>query len=176
MSDLSVFGLSFFALAVFTFLLCSRNPKIDTTVHLRLCLNLAFSHLLLRWKDLRPWQWSSVGDCNVTMMQPLWNAKAISLVYWFLSCVSTAGSQRHRWSHSLPSCRRIAVSGATAPPVGLKTLQGAGRPEWWPPRPLHYLKGLRVLFTIVGDGYGATEDKVWVVQTVIHVLVYHRHL
>lgn len=33
------------------------------------------------------------------------------------------------------------------------------------PRPLLYLKGLRVLFTIVGDGYGATEDKVWVVKT-----------
>lgn len=46
-----IVGLFFFALAIFTFLLCSWNPKISNTARLHLCLNLSLSHLLLLWND-----------------------------------------------------------------------------------------------------------------------------
>lgn len=46
-----IIGLFFLALAIFTFLLCSWNPKINNTARLHLCLNLFFSQLLLLWND-----------------------------------------------------------------------------------------------------------------------------
>lgn len=46
-----IVGLFFFGLAIFTFLLCSWNPKINNTARLHMCLNLALSHLLLLWND-----------------------------------------------------------------------------------------------------------------------------
>lgn len=46
-----IVGLFFFGLAIFTFLLCSWNPKINNTARLHMCLNLAFTHLLLLWND-----------------------------------------------------------------------------------------------------------------------------
>lgn len=46
-----IFGLFFFGLAIFTFLLCSWNPKINNTARLHLCLNLSMSHLLLLWNE-----------------------------------------------------------------------------------------------------------------------------
>lgn len=46
-----IVGLFFFGLAIFTFLLCSWNPKINNTARLHLCLNLSMSHLLLLWND-----------------------------------------------------------------------------------------------------------------------------
>lgn len=46
-----IVGLFFFGLAIFTFLLCSWNPKINNTARLHLCLNLFFTHLLMLWND-----------------------------------------------------------------------------------------------------------------------------
>lgn len=46
-----IVGLFFFGLAIFTFLLCSWNPKINNTARLHMCLNLAFTHLLMLWND-----------------------------------------------------------------------------------------------------------------------------
>lgn len=46
-----IVGLFFFGLAIFTFLLCSWNPKINNTARLHLCLSLSLSHLLLLWND-----------------------------------------------------------------------------------------------------------------------------
>ncbi|TDH02789.1 hypothetical protein EPR50_G00156280 [Perca flavescens] len=46
-----IVGLFFLALAIFTFILCSWNPKINNTARLHLCLNLFFTQLLLLWND-----------------------------------------------------------------------------------------------------------------------------
>ncbi|KAM3597623.1 uncharacterized protein V6R79_006979 [Siganus canaliculatus] len=133
-----IIGLFFFALAILTFILCSWNPKVNNTARLHLCLNLAFSHLLLLWND------RYVDDeLACTVMAGLLHFLVVASFVWML----LEALQLHLLVRRLTKVQVIQRDGL--------------------PRPLLYLIGYGAPFTIVGisalvysDGYGATEAKV----------------
>ncbi|XP_054860943.1 adhesion G protein-coupled receptor E4-like [Amphiprion ocellaris] len=130
--------LFFFALAIFTFLLCSWNPKINNTARLHLCLNLGSSHLLLLWNDRY-----LEDELACTVMAGLLHFLVVASFVWML----LEALQLHLLVRRLSKVQVIQRDGL--------------------PRPLLYLIGYGVPFVIVGvsalvysDGYGATEAKV----------------
>ncbi|XP_051796842.1 putative adhesion G protein-coupled receptor E4P [Acanthochromis polyacanthus] len=130
-----IVGLFFFALAVFTFLLCSWNPKINNTARLHLCLNLGSSHLLLLWNDRYLEE-----ELACTVMAGLLHFLVVASFVWML----LEALQLHLLVRRLSKVQVIQRDGL--------------------PRPLLYLIGYGVPFVIVGvsaliysDGYGATE-------------------
>ncbi|XP_029692337.1 adhesion G protein-coupled receptor E2-like [Takifugu rubripes] len=132
-----IVGLFFFGLAIFTFLLCSWNPKINNTARLHLCLNLSMSHLLLLWN-----QEYTENELACTVMAGLLHFLVIASFVWML----LEALQLHLLVRRLTKVQVIQRDGL--------------------PRPLLYLIGYGVPFTIVGvsalvysDGYGATEAK-----------------
>ncbi|XP_026208819.1 LOW QUALITY PROTEIN: adhesion G protein-coupled receptor E2-like [Anabas testudineus] len=136
-------GLFFFALAIFTFLLCSWNPKINNTARLHLCINTALSQLLLLWDD------KYVNErlaCKV--MAGLLHFIVVASFVWML----LEALQLHLLVRRLSKVQVIQRDGL--------------------PRPLLYLVGYGVPFVIVGvsalvysDGYGATDAQVcWLSQ------------
>ncbi|XP_065820814.1 adhesion G protein-coupled receptor E1-like [Labrus bergylta] len=131
-------GLAFFGLAIFTFLLCSWNPKINNTARLHLCLNLAFSHLLLLWNDRY-----TEHELACTVMAGLLHFLVVASFVWML----LEALQLHLLVRRLSKVQVIQRDGL--------------------PRVLLYLIGYGVPFVIVGvsalvysDGYGATEAEV----------------
>lgn len=155
-----IVGLFFFGLAIFTFLLCSWNPKINNTARLHLCLNLSMSHLLLLWNKEYAENKVSLGvrlpsgsafvvtracvspQLACTVMAGLLHFLVIASFVWML----LEALQLHLLVRRLTKVQVIQRDGL--------------------PRPLLYLIGYGVPFTIVGvsalvysDGYGATEDK-----------------
>ncbi|XP_034535002.1 adhesion G protein-coupled receptor E1-like [Notolabrus celidotus] len=131
-------GLFFFGLAIFTFLLCSWNPKINNTARLHLCLNLAMSHLLLLWNDRY-----TNDELACTVMAGLLHFLVIASFVWML----LEALQLHLLVRRLSKVQVIQRDGL--------------------PRPLLYLTGYGVPFVIVGvsalvysDGYGATKAAV----------------
>ncbi|KAK9534930.1 hypothetical protein VZT92_007344 [Zoarces viviparus] len=133
-----IVGLFFLALAIFTFLLCSWNPKINNTARLHLCLSLFFSHLLLLWNDEYVEQ-----ELACTVMAGLLHFVVIASFVWML----LEALQLHLLVRRLSKVQVIQRDGL--------------------PRPLLYLIGYGVPFVIVGisalvysDGYGATEAEV----------------
>ncbi|XP_031158308.2 adhesion G protein-coupled receptor E1-like [Sander lucioperca] len=133
-----IVGLFFLALAIFTFILCSWNPKINNTARLHLCLNLFFTHLLLLWNDKYVDQKLA---CKV--MAGLLHFLVIAGFVWML----LEALQLHLLVRRLSKVQVIQRDGL--------------------PRPFLYLIGYGVPFVIVGvsaliysDGYGATEAKV----------------
>uniref|UniRef100_H3D510 Adhesion G protein-coupled receptor E10 n=1 Tax=Tetraodon nigroviridis TaxID=99883 RepID=H3D510_TETNG len=139
-----IVGLFFFGLAIFTFLLCSWNPKINNTARLHLCLNLSMSHLLLLWNEEYV-----ENELACTVMAGLLHFLVIASFVWML----LEALQLHLLVRRLTKVQVIQRDGL--------------------PRPLLYLIGYGVPFTIVGvsalvysDGYGATEAKMcWLSQT-----------
>ncbi|XP_023153317.3 adhesion G protein-coupled receptor E1-like [Amphiprion ocellaris] len=132
-----IVGLFFFALAIFTFLLCSWNPKINNTARLHLCLNLGSSHLLLLWNDRY-----LEDELACTVMAGLLHFLVVASFVWML----LEALQLHLLVRRLSKVQVIQRDGL--------------------PRPLLYLIGYGVPFVIVGvsalvysDGYGATEAK-----------------
>uniref|UniRef100_A0A3P8SGL5 Adhesion G protein-coupled receptor E8 n=1 Tax=Amphiprion percula TaxID=161767 RepID=A0A3P8SGL5_AMPPE len=132
-----IVGLFFFALAIFTFLLCSWNPKINNTARLHLCLNLGSSHLLLLWNDRY-----QEDELACTVMAGLLHFLVVASFVWML----LEALQLHLLVRRLSKVQVIQRDGL--------------------PRPLLYLIGYGVPFVIVGvsaliysDGYGATEAK-----------------
>ncbi|CAJ1076753.1 adhesion G protein-coupled receptor E1-like [Xyrichtys novacula] len=132
-----IVGLFFFSLAIFTFLLCSWNPKINNTARLHLCLSLALSHLLLLWNDRY-----TEDQLACTVMAGLLHFLVIASFVWML----LEALQLHLLVRRLSKVQVIQRDGL--------------------PRPLLYLLGYGVPFVIVGvsalvysDGYGATEDE-----------------
>ncbi|XP_041812401.1 adhesion G protein-coupled receptor E1-like [Chelmon rostratus] len=130
-----IVGLFFFALAIFTFLLCSWNPKINNTARLHLCLNLALSHLLLLWNDRY-----IAHELSCTVMAGLLHFLVVASFVWML----LEALQLHLLVRRLSKVQVIQKDGL--------------------PRPFLYLIGYGVPFVIVGisalvysDGYGATE-------------------
>nr|XP_046271820.1 adhesion G protein-coupled receptor E1-like [Scatophagus argus] len=138
-----IVGLFFLALAIFTFLLCSWNPKINNTARLHLCLSLFFSHLLLLWNDKYV-----KHELACTVMAGLLHFLVIASFVWML----LEALQLHLLVRRLSKVQVIQRDGL--------------------PRPLLYLIGYGVPFVIVGisalvysDGYGATEaDVCWLSQ------------
>ncbi|KAM6913364.1 adhesion G protein-coupled receptor E3-like [Lycodopsis pacificus] len=133
-----IIGLFFLALAIFTFLLCSWNPKINNTARLHLCLSLFFSHLLLLWNDEYVEE-----ELACTVMAGLLHFVVIASFVWML----LEALQLHLLVRRLSKVQVIQRDGL--------------------PRPLLYLIGYGVPFVIVGisalvysDGYGATEAEV----------------
>ncbi|XP_037647114.1 adhesion G protein-coupled receptor E2-like isoform X2 [Sebastes umbrosus] len=133
-----IVGLFFFALAIFTFLLCSWNPKINNTARLHLCLCLFFSHLLLLWNDKYAEQ-----ELACTVMAGLLHFLVVAGFVWML----LEALQLHLLVRRLSKVQVIQRDGL--------------------PRPVLCLIGYGVPFVIVGisalvfsDGYGATEAKV----------------
>ncbi|XP_059204058.1 adhesion G protein-coupled receptor E1-like, partial [Centropristis striata] len=133
-----IVGLFFFALAIFTFLLCSWNPKINNTARLHLCLSLFLSHLLLLWNDEYTEQ-----ELACTVMAGLLHFLVLAGFVWML----LEAIQLHLLVRRLNKVQVIQRDGL--------------------PRPLLYLIGYGVPFVIVGvsalvysDGYGATEAEV----------------
>ncbi|XP_034751158.1 adhesion G protein-coupled receptor E2-like [Etheostoma cragini] len=134
-----IIGLFFLALAIFTFMLCSWNPKINNTARLHLCLNLFFTHLLLLWNDKYVDQKLA---CKV--MAGLLHFIVIAGFVWML----LEALQLHLLVRRLSKVQVIQRDGL--------------------PRPLLYLIGYGVPFVIVGvsaviysDGYGATDNTCW---------------
>ncbi|XP_041634515.1 adhesion G protein-coupled receptor E2-like [Cheilinus undulatus] len=130
-----IIGLFFFGLAILTFLLCSWNPKINNTARLHLCLNLAFSHLLLLWND----EYTD-DELACTVMAGLLHFLVIAGFAWML----LEALQLHLLVRRLTKVQVIQRDGLS--------------------RPVLYLVGYGVPFVIVGvsalvysDGYGATE-------------------
>ncbi|GLD66704.1 adhesion G protein-coupled receptor E1-like protein [Lates japonicus] len=128
-------GLFFFALAVFTFLLCSWNPKINHTARLHLCLSLGLSHLLLLWNDRY-----LDHELACTVMAGLLHFLVVASFVW----MSLEALQLYLLVRRLNKVQVIQRDGL--------------------PRLLLYLIGYGVPFVIVGisalvysDGYGATE-------------------
>uniref|UniRef100_A0A4W6EEZ7 Adhesion G protein-coupled receptor E8 n=1 Tax=Lates calcarifer TaxID=8187 RepID=A0A4W6EEZ7_LATCA len=128
-------GLFFFALAVFTFLLCSWNPKINHTARLHLCLSLGLSHLLLLWNDRY-----LEHELACTVMAGLLHFLVVASFVW----MSLEALQLYLLVRRLNKVQVIQRDGL--------------------PRLLLYLIGYGVPFVIVGisalvysDGYGATE-------------------
>lgn len=161
-----IVGLFFFGLAIFTFLLCSWNPKINNTARLHLCLNLALSHLLLLWND----QYLD-SEVTPTRKRSLCNtAEAISRLhnsYYCappqLACTVMAGLLHFLvvaafvWMLLEALQLHLLVRRLSK----VQVIQRDGLPK-----PLLYVIGYGVPFTIVGvsalvysDGYGATEAK-----------------
>ncbi|XP_034394898.1 adhesion G protein-coupled receptor E2-like [Cyclopterus lumpus] len=133
-----IIGLFFLALAIFTFLLCSWNPKINNTARLHICLSLFFSHLLMLWIDKYIEQ-----ELACIVMAGLLHFLILAGFVWML----LEAVQLHLLVRRLSKVQVIKR-------VGL-------------PRPLLYLIGYGVPFVIVGisalvysDGYGATEAQV----------------
>ncbi|XP_049417587.1 adhesion G protein-coupled receptor E1-like [Epinephelus fuscoguttatus] len=133
-----IVGLFFFGLAIFTFLLCSWNPKINNTARLHLCLNLFFSHLLLLWNDKYVEQ-----ELACTVIAGLLHFLVIAGFVWML----LEAFQLHLLVRRLTKVQVIQRDGL--------------------PRLVLYLIGYGVPFVIVGvsalvysDGYGATEAEV----------------
>ncbi|XP_039681678.1 adhesion G protein-coupled receptor E1-like [Perca fluviatilis] len=134
-----IVGLFFLALAIFTFILCSWNPKINNTARLHLCLNLFFTQLLLLWNDKYVDQKLA---CKV--MAGLLHFLVIAGFVWML----LEALQLHLLVRRLSKVQVIQRDGL--------------------PRPLLYLVGYGVPFVIVGvsaliysDGYGATDNVCW---------------
>ncbi|XP_034548777.1 adhesion G protein-coupled receptor E1-like [Notolabrus celidotus] len=135
-----IVGLFFFALAIFTFLLCSWNPKVNNTAHLHLCLSLALSHLLLLWNDRY-----TDHKLACTVMAGLLHFLVVASFVWMV----LEALQLHMLVQRLSKVQVIRRDGL--------------------PRPLLYVIGYGVPFVIVGvsalvysDGYGATEaDVCW---------------
>ncbi|XP_028455003.1 adhesion G protein-coupled receptor E1 [Perca flavescens] len=134
-----IVGLFFLALAIFTFILCSWNPKINNTARLHLCLNLFFTQLLLLWNDKYVDQKLA---CKV--MAGLLHFLVIASFVWML----LEALQLHLLVRRLSKVQVIQRDGL--------------------PRPLLYLIGYGVPFVIVGvsaliysDGYGATGNACW---------------
>ncbi|XP_044036388.1 adhesion G protein-coupled receptor E1-like [Siniperca chuatsi] len=133
-----IVGLFFFALAIFTFLLCSWNPKINNTARLHLCLSLSLSHLLLLWNDRYV-----DHELACTVMAGLLHFLVVASFVWML----LEALQLYLLVRRLSKVQVIQRDGL--------------------PRPFLYLIGYGVPFVIVGisalvysDGYGATEAKV----------------
>ncbi|KAM3863852.1 adhesion G protein-coupled receptor E1-like [Diretmus argenteus] len=133
-----IIGLFFFALAIFTFLLCSWNPKINNTARLHLCVSLSLSHLLLLWND-KYVQY----ELACTVMAGLLHFLVLASFVWML----LEALQLHLLVRRLSKVQVIQRDGL--------------------PRPLLYLIGYGVPFVIVGisalvysDGYGATKSEV----------------
>ncbi|XP_029292886.1 adhesion G protein-coupled receptor E1-like [Cottoperca gobio] len=133
-----IVGLFFFALAIFSFLLCRWNPKINNTARLHLCLSLFFSHLLLLWNDKYVEQ-----ELACTVMAGLLHFLVVAGFVWML----LEALQLHLLVRRLSKVQVIQRDGL--------------------PRPLLYLVGYGVPFVIVGisalvysDGYGTTEAEV----------------
>ncbi|XP_036944522.1 adhesion G protein-coupled receptor E2-like [Acanthopagrus latus] len=135
-----IVGLFFFGLAIFTFLLCSWNPKINNTARLHMCLNLALSHLLLLWNDRY-----LEHELACTVMAGLLHFLVVASFVWML----LEALQLHLLVRRLSKVQVIQRDGL--------------------PKPLLYVIGYGVPFVIVGvsalvysDGYGATEgDACW---------------
>ncbi|XP_077940046.1 uncharacterized protein LOC120827136 isoform X2 [Gasterosteus aculeatus] len=141
-----IIGLFFLALAIFTFLLCSWNPKINNTARLHLCLNLFFSQLLLLWND----EYVDQARACTVMAGVLHFVVVASFVWMLLEAL-----QLHLLVRRLSKVQVIQRDGL--------------------PRPLLYLIGYGVPFVIVGasaliysDGYGATDAKVCWLSTKRH--------
>uniref|UniRef100_A0A3Q3E4P0 Adhesion G protein-coupled receptor E8 n=1 Tax=Labrus bergylta TaxID=56723 RepID=A0A3Q3E4P0_9LABR len=133
-----IVGLFFFGLAIFTFLLCSWNPKINNTARLHLCINLALSHLLLLWNDRY-----TDHELACTVMAGLLHFLVVASFVWML----LEALQLHLLVRRLSKVQVIQRDGL--------------------PKPLLYMIGYGVPFVIVGtsaliysDGYGATEAEV----------------
>uniref|UniRef100_A0A669EZ70 Adhesion G protein-coupled receptor E8 n=1 Tax=Oreochromis niloticus TaxID=8128 RepID=A0A669EZ70_ORENI len=133
-----IIGLFFLALAILTFLLCSWNPKINNTARLHLCLNLAFSQLLLLWNDKY-----TDNKLACTVMAGLLHFFIVASFVWML----LEALQLHLLVRRLSQVKVIQRDGL--------------------PRPLLYLIGYGVPFVIVGvsaliysDGYGRTKANV----------------
>ncbi|KAL6102765.1 adgre1 [Pungitius sinensis] len=131
-------GLFFLALAIFTFLLCSWNPKINNTARLHLCLNLFFFQLLMLWNDKYVDQERA---CKV--LAGVLHFLVIASFVWML----LEALQLHLLVRRLSKVQVIQRDGL--------------------PRPLLYLIGYGVPFVIVGtsallysNGYGATKANV----------------
>lgn len=130
-----IVGLFFFALAIFTFLLCSWNPKISNTARLHLCLNLSLSHLLLLWNDR--YIEHEVG----IEMQCIRNEQInmIWLIIWWIGFVYFSTVSLYRYGRPSPLFSRCkfcvdAAGSATAPPVSPKTNKSASHSERWSPQ------------------------------------------
>uniref|UniRef100_A0A672F604 Adhesion G protein-coupled receptor E8 n=1 Tax=Salarias fasciatus TaxID=181472 RepID=A0A672F604_SALFA len=144
-----IVGLFFFALAVFTFLLCSWNPKINNTARLHLCLNLGLSHLLLQNPINIQLEMTSVSlQLACTVMAALLHFLVVASFVWML----LEAFQLYLLVRRLSKVQVIQRDGL--------------------PKLLLYLIGYGVPFVIVGvsalvysDGYGATEaDSCWLSQ------------
>lgn len=123
-----IVGLFFFGLAIFTFLLCSWNPKINNTARLHLCLNLSMSHLLLLWNE-------NYVENKVRLGGP--QPSGVGLRGDARLSFSAAGLQSHGGSAPLLSHRELCVDAAgsaAAPPLSSKTQQSPGHSEGWPPQ------------------------------------------
>uniref|UniRef100_UPI0037E76424 adhesion G protein-coupled receptor E1-like n=1 Tax=Semicossyphus pulcher TaxID=241346 RepID=UPI0037E76424 len=139
-----IIGLFFFGLAIFTFLLCSWNPKINNTARLHLCLSLALSHLLLLWND----RYTS-DELACTVMAGLLHFLVIASFVWML----LEALQLHLLVRRLSKVQVIQRDGL--------------------PNIFLFLIGYGIPFVIVGisalvysDGYGATEAEVcWLSKT-----------
>ncbi|KAM8844057.1 adhesion G protein-coupled receptor E1-like [Spinachia spinachia] len=131
-------GLFFLALAIFTFLLCTWNPKINNTARLHLCLNLFFFQLLLLWND----KYTDQEQACRVMAGVLHFVVIASFVWMLLEAL-----QLHLLVRRLSKVQVIQRDGL--------------------PRPLLYLIGYGVPFVIVGTsalvyskGYGASDANV----------------
>ncbi|KAK5856444.1 hypothetical protein PBY51_008038 [Eleginops maclovinus] len=139
-----IVGLFFFALAIFTFLLCSWNPKINNTARLHLCLCLFFTHLLLLWNDKYVEE-----ELACTVMAGLLHFLVVAGFVWML----LEALQLHLLVRRLSKVQVIQRDGL--------------------PRPVLFVIGYGIPFVIVGvsaviysDGYGATEAEVcWLSRT-----------
>uniref|UniRef100_A0A3Q3CMB3 Adhesion G protein-coupled receptor E8 n=1 Tax=Haplochromis burtoni TaxID=8153 RepID=A0A3Q3CMB3_HAPBU len=138
-----IIGLFFLALAIFTFLLCSWNPKINNTARLHLCLNLFFSQLLLLWNDKY-----TDNKLACTVMAGLLHFLIVASFVWML----LEALQLHLLVRKLSQVQVIRRDGL--------------------PRPILYLVGYGVPFVIVGvsaliysDGYGVTSSNVCFLST-----------
>uniref|UniRef100_A0A3P9C3R9 Adhesion G protein-coupled receptor E8 n=1 Tax=Maylandia zebra TaxID=106582 RepID=A0A3P9C3R9_9CICH len=138
-----IIGLFFLALAIFTFLLCSWNPKINNTARLHLCLNLFFSQLLLLWNDKY-----TDNKLACTVMAGLLHFLIVASFVWML----LEALQLHLLVRKLSQVQVIRRDGL--------------------PRPILYLVGYGIPFVIVGvsaliysDGYGVTSSNVCFLST-----------
>ncbi|XP_033945898.1 adhesion G protein-coupled receptor E2-like [Pseudochaenichthys georgianus] len=137
-------GLFFFGLAIFTFLLCSWNPKINNTARLNLCICLFFSHLLLLWNDKY-----TDEELACTVMAGLLHFLIVAGFVWML----LEALQLHLLVRRLTKVQVIQRDGL--------------------PKPILFAIGYGVPFVIVGvsaviysDGYGATAAEVcWLSRT-----------
>uniref|UniRef100_A0A3Q4GJV2 Adhesion G protein-coupled receptor E8 n=1 Tax=Neolamprologus brichardi TaxID=32507 RepID=A0A3Q4GJV2_NEOBR len=142
-----IIGLFFLALAIFTFLLCSWNPKINNTARLHLCLNLFFSQLLLLWNDKY-----TDNKLACTVLAGFLHFLIVASFVWML----LEALQLHLLVRKLSQVQVIRRDGL--------------------PRPILYLVGYGVPFVIVGvsaliysDGYGVTSTNVCVTHNYFHI-------
>lgn len=183
-----IIGLFFLALAIFTFLLCSWNPKINNTARLHLCLNLFFSQLLLLWNDEYVDQAVQQDHRWVSPACVLFNTSEPCLLRLFpgalflkntsvcpqRACTVMAGVLHFvvvaSFVWMLLEALQLHLLVRRLSKVQVIQRDGL-------PRPLLYLIGYGIPFVIVGasaliysDGYGATDAKVWVRQSVRHIV------